>query len=445
MDTAWPDLGDGEKARRSDAPCQTDTPREASTCSCPSRATRLRTYDFVIGAMLGALLVCYIVRKPASSLDRGPPGVGDLLHREDPMAVLQQHAAHQVQLGKRQPATKPQPKVQLGKHQSATKPGPKVAAEMHQPASLQGQEAEKRQSTSLQGEEGSCPAFRVGFVGSSFIHKNDVVHLVQALLTQVIKNGTVGVRACTRGTADLGEVFRKGCRKADEVFYLSGNDADVTVSRMFSNTKCSFDAIVLQDNFQRAAVDFARNRTEFFLANRYAPLLGRFASSRESLIVLMQTWAPDIFNRTLAKYLLPRDCALDDDCARERIDEGLSDFRTYTKELDEGYERYRSILAGKGFNTTIAHAGNAVARLREKNPSVWKSISHQDRLHLRPAGVFLVANVIAKTIVNNPKFAHLFTGTEFKVTWPPSARLANRDKKPSSKELSSVLLAASPL
>jgi hypothetical protein len=240
-----------------------------------------------------------------------------------------------------------------------------------------------------------APAIRVGFVGNSFTYYND--------LPGVLARATgVAVDACTRGGASLASLLRDGgdgtglaavrfakaalarARGADAAAKAEAaeaarvadatNKVDVPAAardlRAFLGD-VQRDVVVVQD-FSRGPI---KTRDEGVSAlQRLAPLL------REArVVVLYSTWAYDN--------------------ALTRADDDLRDTTKMARGLAEGYEEYARALQAAGVESiAIAPVGAAFELVRAGDEARWRSLFARDGYHPSPAGTYLAAHVIHRTI-----------------------------------------------
>ena len=235
---------------------------------------------------------------------------------------------------------------------------------------------------------------RVGFVGNSFTYYNDLPGLL-ARATGLTCD------ACTRGGASLASLLRDGgdstgnaavrfakaalarARGAD----AAANAEAAQAARVAGATNGDVlaaardlraflgdvqrDVVVVQD-FSRGPI---KTRDEGLGAlRRLAPLL-----RQARVVVLYSTWAYD--NKLT------------------RADDDLRDTTKMARGLQEGYEEYARALRAAGVQTiAIAPVGAAFELVRAGDEARWRSLFARDGYHPSPAGTYLAARVIHRTI-----------------------------------------------
>ena len=252
-----------------------------------------------------------------------------------------------------------------------------------------------RQRRLSAGPPRRAPAIRVGFVGNSFTYYND--------LPGVLSRATdLACDACTRGGASLASLLRDGGdstgfaavrfakaalarargagaaarAEAAEAQRIADATNKVDVPATARDLRAFLgdvqrDVVVVQD-FSRGPI---KQRDEGVGALRtLAPLL------REArVVVLFSTWAYDN--------------------ALTRADDDLRDTTKMARGLAEGYEEYARALRDAGVDTiAIAPVGAAFELVRAGDEARWRSLFARDGYHPSPAGTFLAARVIHKTI-----------------------------------------------
>ena len=252
-----------------------------------------------------------------------------------------------------------------------------------------------RQRRLSAGPPRRAPAIRVGFVGNSFTYYND--------LPGVLSRATdLACDACTRGGASLASLLRDGGdstgfaavrfakaalarargagaaarAEAAEAQRIADATNKVDVPATARDLRAFLgdvqrDVVVVQD-FSRGPI---KTRDEGVGALRtLAPLL------REArVVVLFSTWAYD--NKLT------------------RADDDLRDTAAMAKGLAEGYEEYARALQAAGVeNIAIAPVGAAFELVRAGDEARWRSLFARDGYHPSPAGTFLAARVLHRTI-----------------------------------------------
>ena len=240
---------------------------------------------------------------------------------------------------------------------------------------------------------------RVGFVGNSFTYYNDLPGLLS-------RATGLACDACTRGGASLASLLRDGgdstglaavrfakaalarARGADAATKRAAEAEAAEAKRVADATNkldvpaaardlraflrdVQRDVVVVQD-FSRGPI---KTRDEGVSAlRRLAPLL------REArVVVLYSTWAYDN--------------------ALTRADDDLRDTTKMARGLAEGYEEYARALQAAGVESiAIAPVGAAFELVREADEARWRSLFARDGYHPSPAGTYLAAHVIHRTI-----------------------------------------------
>ena len=238
-------------------------------------------------------------------------------------------------------------------------------------------------------------SIRVGFVGNSFTYYNDLPGLL-ARATGLTCD------ACTRGGASLASLLRDGgdstghaavrfakaavarargagaAAKAEAAEAARVADATnkVDVPAAARDLRAFLgdvqrDVVVVQD-FSRGPI---KTRDEGLGAlRRLAPLL-----RQARVVVLYSTWAYD--NKLT------------------RADDDLRDTTKMARGLQEGYEEYARALRAAGVQTiAIAPVGAAFELVRAGDEARWRSLFARDGYHPSPAGTYLAARVIHRTI-----------------------------------------------
>ena len=289
---------------------------------------------------------------------------------------------------------------------------------------------------------------RVGFVGNSFTYYND--------LPGVLSRATgLACDACTRGGASLASLLRDGgdstglaavrfakaavarARGADASTRRAAEAEAAEAARVADATKgrapwwrrgrgggqgggvdvpaaardlraflgdVQRDVVVVQD-FSRGPI---KNRDEGVSAlQQLAPLL------REArVVVFYSTWAYDN--------------------ALTRADEDLRDTTKMARGLAEGYEEYARALQDAGVETiAIAPVGAAFELVRAGDEAQWRSLFARDGYHPSPAGTFLAARVLHRTVATALREEIPWHGDDGPADLADAARIACEADAPS--------------
>lgn len=237
----------------------------------------------------------------------------------------------------------------------------------------------------------SASTARVAFAGNSFTYYNDLPHLVESILSwrlgaaalttrsaELDPSGwsapCVRVGACLRGGADLASLWREGAREADAQFVGGTRDWHHSFPALLA-APGGWDAVVLQDH-SLGATPGRLGAGLRIIREHLAPLLAAMRP-RVPLVVLYQTWA------------FPGDGVPKNDAALAR----------FTRQVAEGYASYGAELRSFGLNVTIAKAGEALLRVRERGgDALWRRMFSPDNKHPSPAASYLNAALLADAI-----------------------------------------------
>jgi len=130
-----------------------------------------------------------------------------------------------------------------------------------------------------------------------------------------------------------------------------------------------WDVVVINDHTQGPARLKTRKQSQRILQDQYIPLL-----SPKTRVLFIQTPA----------YKKPN----------MRNSEDLGDFDEFTRLVREGYQEYQTLLQSNNISCDIAPVGQALALLRNENPSLWEKLYSWDDFHPSPHGTLLQACIL---------------------------------------------------
>jgi len=242
---------------------------------------------------------------------------------------------------------------------------------------------------------------RVAFIGNSFTYQNDLPHLVQEQLREIVP-GSVEVGACLKGGSSLTSLWNDGADMQNAMNHIGCRDMFDTVEALLS-APGGWDVVLLQDYSQGPARPESRQQSMETLRSRYIPAITAMQknSGKKPLVMLFVSWG----------YLR----------ATKRSEE-IGDFTTMTRELAAGYLTYASLLESAGLATAILNVGAAFEALHDRHHELWTTLYQPDCYHIRPKATFLVACLFTIAIRQQPRFKRFFSGDlPIKSIWPEAA------------------------
>ena len=115
-----------------------------------------------------------------------------------------------------------------------------------------------------------------------------------------------------------------------------------------------------------------------------------------------------------------------------RADDDLRDTTKMARGLAEGYEEYARALQAAGVETiAIAPVGAAFELVREADEARWRSLFARDGYHPSPAGTFLAARVLHRTVATALREEIPWHGDDGPADLADAARIACEADAPS--------------
>ena len=240
---------------------------------------------------------------------------------------------------------------------------------------------------------------RVGFVGNSFTYYNDLPGLLGCATG-------LACDACTRGGASLASLLRDGGDSTGNAAVRFAKAALARARGADASTKRAAQAEAAEakrvaDATNKADVPATARDLRAFLGDvqRDVVVVQDFSrgpiKNRDEGVGALQTLAPLL--REARVVVLYSTWAYDN--AVTRADDDLRDTTKMARGLAEGYEEYARALQAAGVETiAIAPVGAAFELVRAGDEARWRSLFARDGYHPSPAGTYLAARVLHRTV-----------------------------------------------